>query len=253
MYSVQISLPPTPQLRDVHLRSMKASDICLPWSQLTSLSLYGITIPNVVAILRLTPNIVTVHVSSVIQDSRPPGTIIELSHLRTITTFSLDLLPHLKAPALEELDIHGFDQNTVYVLKYFIERSRSPIHTIRLREGTVGAVWQAEGCMRLVPLLRHFSLSGVSCGSREWKTVLGRIAEREILPAVESLTFTDCGIPIQYIATMLTARAEREEGRITAFRYIPCEDDGDVDESLAMLRELRSRGMLIDIGWGDMV
>ncbi|KAJ7635359.1 hypothetical protein FB45DRAFT_1057203 [Roridomyces roridus] len=249
---MQIAFPSAPQLMDVCLSEVKSSEISLPWSQLTALRLSGNSLADGLCMIQLTPNLVTLDISARVIDH--PPTIIELPHLRSLSMQCIDVLDVPKSPALENLSIRLFTQRAEPVLRNFAARSGCVIQKLHLRSqlgNNAGTLREAEACTRIFPTLCDFTLSGIPAYPIEWVYFLRDIASRSLLPAVHSLTFTDCAIPIVFISNMLAKRAQWEEGKVTSFRYIPAESHA-AQRSIATLEELRLKGVAIDIGWGEL-
>ncbi|KAJ7635315.1 hypothetical protein FB45DRAFT_1057177 [Roridomyces roridus] len=249
----RIVLPSAPHLTDVRLSNVKASQISLPWSQLTALSLSEQSLLDGLVIIQLTPNLFTLRTRLAGIHGRPP-TVIDLPHLRILSTSFTAILEAIKAPALEDLSIHHFTGETASVLRNFAARSGCAIHKLRLRcpsEANPNGLRDSVNCTQILPILRDFTLSGIKATSSRWQTFFREIATRTIFPDIESWTFTDCAISIGYIADMLAERARGKEGKIKSFTYIPGEDE-DPERSLATLEELRSQGLEINIGWGKL-
>ncbi|KAJ7626929.1 hypothetical protein FB45DRAFT_1004573 [Roridomyces roridus] len=251
----RITLPITPRLRILHLSHMRSSQISVPWSQLTDLTLYGQTIREALVILQLTANLVTLHARLQPQADISTG-LVELRHLRTISTLSFGVLKHIKTPLLSDLEIRNFSTAAVPVVRDLISRSGCPIHKLLLKSPphSGSTLWDAQECISFMPTIRALTLSGVPCDPGDWEDMLQHIGERDILPELESLNVTDCrtSISIHSIAAMLAKRAEGP-GTIRSFQYTEERGnwrDEDAERALLELRELRGRGVNIEIGWG---
>ncbi|KAJ7464236.1 hypothetical protein B0H11DRAFT_78626 [Mycena galericulata] len=244
-----------PRLQKATLLGTTLTQISLPWTQLTTLVLCNHPVVECLKILRETPNLTTLNVFSNDAENAVLSTPVELRHLRTLQSSSMLLLDHLTLPALEELEPRHFDESDSLIVRDLVTRSGCSVRKLSLFRG---ALHDVDNCVSALPTLRDLTLTSVTCDWDELEGFLTRIGERILLPALESLTLNDVGtsFPLSSVTAMLSARAASVDGvagKMKTFLFSrgePCWEAVVVDKALSDLRDLRSKGMTIDLRWG---
>ncbi|KAJ7443190.1 hypothetical protein B0H11DRAFT_469335 [Mycena galericulata] len=244
-----------PRLQKATLLGTTLTQVSLPWIQLTTLVLCDQSVRECLEILRETPNLTTLDLFSNDADNVALSTPLELRHLRTLQSSSMLLLDHLTLPALEELEARNFDESDSLIVRDLVTRSGCSVRKFSLFRG---ALHETDNCVSALPTLRDLTLTSVTCDWDELEGFLTRIGERILLPALESLTLNDVGasFPLSSVTAMLSARAASVDGaagKMKTFLFSrgePCWEAVVVDKALSDLRDLRSKGMTIDLRWG---
>ncbi|KAF7342852.1 C3H1-type domain-containing protein [Mycena sanguinolenta] len=242
-----------PELREIKLVRMSLSQISLPWTQITRLTLSYQSLEQIFEILRQTPNVEDLTVSfndhSVVQLS--PFT---LPHLRRIKLSSALILNNLILPALESLELACGRAMERASVQSFLQRSECAIRVFQL---DMTDMQNACDCLSDLP-----SVTDVTIKYADWSTDdftrffnwLSGSENRTVLPALEMLYIHGAtgNIEVGAMETFLSSRRTSAGGRRKLklfkllFSYKNC-PDFQVERTLKNLTNLRTGGLQIDI------
>ncbi|KAJ6468678.1 hypothetical protein C8R47DRAFT_1151326 [Mycena vitilis] len=164
------SLHDVPLLRSAVLDYMAASQVVLPWTQLTSLTLLEIYPDECVPILLKTPNLVHCELRLLFDGPQDlDGRDIPLPYLESLVFIdrgqypATDFLSTFIVPALRALTIPEafLKPNPIGMLSAFISRSACRLQELNLRTGRAASV-SANSYREAFPSLWQLSLDGLS-------------------------------------------------------------------------------------------
>ncbi|KAJ7839596.1 hypothetical protein B0H14DRAFT_2787148 [Mycena olivaceomarginata] len=240
-----------PSLRRVRLASLGTQSIVLPWTQLTHLTLLGVSLEKCLEILKETPNLEVLDVNIPWLWDSPP-LVLRLAHLHTFTfrNSQCNLLDYLTLPSLQILQLYHLPPDgPAGLLELGIRSAWSP-RVIRL-DGV--AAETANLCLRNLPSLEKVEISSPyhAFGLRELVEFLA--SDDQFLPALRELTIT-CLEEISHpaLADMLVSRGQREAvARLKsfhlAFTYNAEITATALDELTSRVRPLIEEGLDVQV------
>ncbi|KAJ7693867.1 hypothetical protein B0H17DRAFT_1058503 [Mycena rosella] len=227
--------------------------ILLPWQRLTKFTAKWYTLTECLEALRLMPNIVECHFSSLIEEDSPPASI---SHpkMQSFTLFdsATDILDFLTLPALHTLEILDptiFDEDTFDI---FLSRSAPLLQSL---------VMKGDANLRFASLMAVTTLTKLEI----WNppilgigALFGFFENDTFLPRLRTLSFLGCEEHAQkasvfdlvemapQIADIRGTRPDFQSFRLTADaqRYLAAFSE----EQLLLFRKLETEGMHVYIG-----
>ncbi|KAJ7681017.1 hypothetical protein DFH06DRAFT_434312 [Mycena polygramma] len=254
-----------PHLHDVRLARLSRAHVCLPWEQLTNLSLSGHSVGQAFDILRDTSSLEALSLFAMTEAedpnniTTPPHIHPRLQSLRLSGEASLSILPHLTLPSLVHFSLSDASHTGFLflpLLHSFVERSGCSVRTLHCAStgfATTCAVFDS------MPTACELMLETSPWALADFGELFDRLAAIDgppiLLPALESLNiqFRKASLDIYSLVDMLKARWEGYEGiaRLKSCSITSSSDDegrsGRVEQCIAQLRELRTEGMEINI------
>ncbi|KAF7298761.1 hypothetical protein MIND_00823600 [Mycena indigotica] len=186
----------TSQLTQVHVDQILPANITLPWQQLTDFQCYDYFLDEVLEVLRLIPNLVSLDVTLGLEDHRDPARDKLIHHnLQRLTVMeqerldrqeTLHLLHFLTLPKLDTLKTEELEERT---LRAFMRRSDiPPLATMHVN--LVGFPHEClDVCQEILPSLRWLEDLSLSCPTLPFAQAFfsGLAARETFLPRLRKL------------------------------------------------------------------
>ncbi|KAJ7448354.1 hypothetical protein FB451DRAFT_1567279 [Mycena latifolia] len=241
------------RLRKVRLPNLTIAQISLPWSQLTSLDLWGQSLEECFDILAQTPNLENLTLASTWSEEPEliPLTLPLLRSLSLMHNPDLELFDLFTLPALERLELYEISTHGAAAVRSLIARSHCSIRSLVLNQTPFT---EAYHCFWSLASLTEVSLRSPSWFTDDFSQFFDWFGwSRPILPGLQTLNIDRCphGVDVGDLVKMLSTRSRDVEGaaKIKSFRLsfgADIEANG-VRKALAGLADLRIEGVEIDI------
>jgi len=272
-FQLRLAIEP-PRPRQVTLNSISFDQICLDWSNVSSLTLNSCYVHMLPPTLKSLEHLVLEHTSWVLPGEQPPIVNHSIQHV-TLEDSDNDLMLTLTLPSLRTLDVEINDTETFGIVCDFLLRSLCPLQALHIHYagydgGDVTRVIQALlGVLEITKELQHLTLrflvgSFVNIPSSDFEPLVRRFSEssqnRGFLPHLQTLTLeTRSILPIDLLLDAMTLDPfpseiangpdkERPLRTLNLELYIPLDKVGRIRQDvLVRILQIRAAGKNISI------